>query len=410
MKNGRYKLTPKRFLFMYLVISMILGMYYLCYTGGECLKLILQEADFCFMDFFNHIYYVKEPQCVYDVNFNACFPPLAYMLYWLLSRMIPVDGLAINDASSFTSYGILLFCIYHILMGILFYAVISGLLKSCGEKFCLLFTLLICVSNVFIFSVVWTGNAALLACIVLLKAFELRDREDKWSREFALLLIAAAAGLKIYPALFGIFYLKEKRYREAGRLIIYGIVFFFVPFIFFGGLHGLFQMLKNQQQLHSVVYYGWRNIQAVWNQMDNRFLMMNMPIIGKILAGLYAVIAMTGGWILEDKWKRLFLLCSIMIVVPSWSGSYTIIYLVLPLAYFLSGMREQKTDYVYATLFAMMFSFFVWNTPTITNLTGDLSWVFRYVPVYMMGVMLAVETIITGCRLLLDGKLSRTRP
>ena len=111
MKNGRYKLTPKRFLFMYLVISMILGMYYLCYTGGECLKLILQEADFCFMDFFNHIYYVKEPQCVYDVNFNACFPPLAYMLYWLLSRMIPVDGLAINDASSFTSYGILLFCI-----------------------------------------------------------------------------------------------------------------------------------------------------------------------------------------------------------------------------------------------------------------------------------------------------------
>ena len=233
MKNGRYKLTPKRFLFMYLVISMILGMYYLCYTGGECLKLILQEADFCFMDFFNHIYYVKEPQCVYDVNFNACFPPLAYMLYWLLSRMIPVDGLAINDASSFTSYGILLFCIYHILMGILFYAVISGLLKSCGEKFCLLFTLLICVSNVFIFSVVWTGNAALLACIVLLKAFELRDREDKRSRELALLLIAAAAGLKIYPALFGIFYLKEKRYREAVRLIIYGIVFFFVPFVFF---------------------------------------------------------------------------------------------------------------------------------------------------------------------------------
>jgi hypothetical protein len=64
-------------------------------------------------------------------------------------------------------------------------------------------------------------------------------------RETALFLFAIAAALKLYPAVFGILYLVKKRYKEAGRLIIYGFLFFFVPFVFFQGGNGFRIFLYN---------------------------------------------------------------------------------------------------------------------------------------------------------------------
>lgn len=233
----------------------------------------------------------------------------------------------------------------------------------------------------------------------MLRALELREHDDKWSRELALILIAVAAGIKIYPAVFGMLYVKEKRYQEAGRLILYGMICFFVPFVFFGGFHGLVQMLLNQKELQSVIYYGWRNIQATWNKLDVQFLHLNLPLIGKILTWTYAVIAMAGMWILQDTWKRLFMLCSFMVIVPYWSGSYTVIYLVIPLLYFWSEGHKNRTDYIYAALFAGIFCLFVWETPAITQIAGNLSWAVRYLSIYVMSFLLVLETLRSGIRM-----------
>lgn len=231
----------------------------------------------------------------------------------------------------------------------------------------------------------------MIACILLLRALELREHKDRTGKERALLCIAVAAGLKIYPAVFGILYIKEKRYQEAARLVLYGILCFFVPFVFFGGIHGLFQMLQNQRELHSQVYYGWKSIQSTWNQIDNRFLHLNLPVIGKVLTGMYAVLAAVGVWVAQDKWKRLFLLCSMMVIVPFWAGSYTPFYFTIPFIYFMSGKRNHRADYLYAVLFAGIFCFFVWNTPFITKITGDLSFAIRYASIDCMSLLLIIE-------------------
>ncbi len=395
----KYEITPQRLFVSIMIILGAFGIFWVCYTRGACINFVLTDASFYFMDFFNHVFYVQTPQNVYHVNYNACFPPLAYMFYWLVAQMLPENTVIVDDSSSLSSYAILLFIVYNIILGILFYDSVRKFLESKGENNSLLLTLLLSISSVFVFTVVWNGNAALVAGILLLRALELRERNDRWSQELALLFIALAAGIKIYPAIFGILYLKEKRYKEAGRLILYGLIFFFIPFIFFGGIDGFIQMLLNQKELHSLLYYGWRNIQATWNKLDSQFLHLNLPIIGKILTWLYAVIAMIGMWILQDTWKRLFMLCSLMVIVPYWSGSYTVIYLVIPLLYFLCGGHRKGIDYVYAVLFVGMFCFFVWNTPVITNITGDLSWVVRYLSVYSISFLLVLETLGSSIRM-----------
>lgn len=133
MISIKLKVTPQYVFFGLLVVLSIFGIFWLCYTNGEYLNDVL-PADFCFMDFFNHIFYVVAPENVYDVDYNACFPPLAYMFYWLISRMAPFEGLAFSDASTFTSYGILIFIIYNILTGIIFYDSLRKLLEIRGGE------------------------------------------------------------------------------------------------------------------------------------------------------------------------------------------------------------------------------------------------------------------------------------
>ena len=65
-------------------------------------------------------------------------------------------------------------------------------------------------------------------------ALYLKDRSSAASREAALILIAMAAGIKLYPAIIGVIYLREKRFKEAIRLVIYGLIIFLVPFAFCG--------------------------------------------------------------------------------------------------------------------------------------------------------------------------------
>ena len=99
------------------------------------------------------------------------------------------------------------------------------------------------------------GNMSLLVLILLMYAMALKDSTKIWERETALLLFAMAAALKLYPAVFGLLYLISKRYKEAVRLVIYGallfthqlygVLFFFLPFVFFQGVHGFQIFLHN---------------------------------------------------------------------------------------------------------------------------------------------------------------------
>ena len=89
------------------------------------------------------------------------------------------------------------------------------------------------------------GNMSLLVLILLMYAMALKDSAKSWEREVALLLFAVAAALTLSPAVFGLLYLISKRYKEAARLIIYGVLLFFLPFVFFQGVLGFQIFLHN---------------------------------------------------------------------------------------------------------------------------------------------------------------------
>ena len=52
-------------------------------------------------------------------------------------------------------------------------------------------------------------------------------------------MFSLAAGFKLYSALFGLLWIKERKYKDTLRLLLYGVLAFFAPFVFFGGINGI---------------------------------------------------------------------------------------------------------------------------------------------------------------------------
>lgn len=390
------KFAPCQLFIIMAIISILFSVLWLIKTRGSCLDSIVSgSGNDRFMDFFNHITYARDPKNLYFSSHHACFPPLIYLMYFLFGKMLPADATVMYNAPATSSYALLLYVCYCAVFAILLFYSIYKLAAHKGIDFALVITLLIVSSNIFIFGSLERGNSSLIVCILLMRALDLREREYRVSQEVALLFIAIAAAIKIYPAIYGLLYLSEKRWKEAGRLVIYGFLCFFVPFLFFGGVEGFVQFVSNQTIIQSGNYMGMGSIRAFWNLTTEWFHLGIKEDFGIIIVIGYVILAIFASVLVKDYWKKNFLLSSIMILGPFWSGRYTAIYLTLPLILFLSKKLYETLDYLFAFLFACMFLFLTYNNIEIASIMAtNLPSALEYSALYLMNIILIAEAII----------------
>lgn len=240
----KIKITPILFIYFLFTAGILALFLSLCFRGGNFLEDIVYDFSH-FVDFFDHVrrFYMGLGS-VYEEGMHACFPPLAYCLYYIVARILYKDNFLNPDALSISGSGALIFCMLIVAFTTLFIFAFFRMYQCKGMKEKKWMAVLLLCSYPF-WLAIERGNMSLLVLVLLMYTMSLKDSEKKWVRETALFLFAIAAALKLYPAVFGILYLVKKRYKEAGRLIIYGFLFFFVPFVFFQGGNGFRIFLYN---------------------------------------------------------------------------------------------------------------------------------------------------------------------
>lgn len=198
------------------------------------------------MDFFHSLRDAAQGAAVYSER-RVIYPPLANALLWLISRALPASYLATDKTG-----GVLLWR-YHpaAMLSLLFFTVATTVAFSLllrrephGKRAAWL-AFLLPVSFPMLF-MMERGNVVVLALLALIVYMQNYDAESALAREVGLFSLAVAAALKVYPAIFGLVLLRDRRYRDAARAAGYAFSLFLLPSFFFGGpLYAAYWLIRN---------------------------------------------------------------------------------------------------------------------------------------------------------------------
>ncbi|MCM1040097.1 MAG: glycosyltransferase 87 family protein [Ruminococcus sp.] len=346
------KMTIEKIFFGFSILNIGIICVTLLASGGKFLSaLTYGESNFC--DFWSHIGRLLFSQNIYATDADAIFPPLAYLFLQIFARPLRYkveEGCNLEQISQ-SGYGILMLLMYMLLFVWLLTVGIHCLYIE--DSFPKRTTLM----GIFLFSYfTWgfafeRGNLVIYAMVFLMLGLALRDYNSKALQELALIFIAISAGFKLYPALFGFIWIAEKRYQEAMRLLLYGLAFFFVPFLFvdsFGNyLNTFLQYMNKHTYSHASI---WNVIISIGGDNEYTQLLCRGIVIIIIFWALFLLFAD------GVNWKTITLLMATQTAIIPEQYVYTYVFILIPLIYFLNEAGHRKVDQIYAALFAALFT------------------------------------------------------
>jgi hypothetical protein len=359
--------------------------------GDGFLGFFYQQGTNLLGDFTNNLHYPTHAGGPYYDSIWATFPPFAYTLYHLLgvcvTRAIPAAEIAVYLLLTGLMGALLLYGVQRVFQT---YARAGGV-----QGVALAFALCVLASGVSLYALE-RGNSAYPVMVLLLYFLFLREGKARWQRELALLLLAVAAGMKIYPALFGLLYLLEKRWREAARLTLYGVLVFFVPFAWYGGVDGLLRYLDNLRQIQLLARNDFlTSIPSVLRFVAAETGWAGAATAGHIAACGFGALALAGVWLAPSLWQRCLLLVGIATLVPGWNAEYMALYFAVPAALLLAGGTGRKVEVVYAALLGGVFVLLPFSAGFTLHAPVSWNMLVAFGCIYAL-CLLALADVFTG--------------
>nr|MCR5041120.1 DUF2029 domain-containing protein [Clostridia bacterium] len=355
-----------------------------------------------FMDFFNSLRSASADN-VYTER-NNIYPPLGLLIYKVLGLFIPVELLTGRRVLlRLNTDAIMLYFLFAFVCLILFYGIFSSYIdslrldgKTSREGKLLTAFMLLSYPSIYCIE---RGNNFLLSFVCAAFFVFFYRSGNKVVRELALISLAVSAGIKLYPALFGLLLLFDKQYKAAVRAVVYGIVTVAVPAIFFitpassaplavtafaasgadsestGVLAYLFEHLK------SFFLYGKMKLNFSSVSSEN-FVYLIDPFdpsawkAAKVVFFATEAVAAALLFFTKKRWQRLFLICYLILNTQSASSSYSLMLLTIP---FFAMLFEGKERGVLGKLFKIGFSLLLIPLPTL--------WIFWQEELYVLSIL-----------------------
>lgn len=346
------KTTPERFFFVISALNLFIMYIMLLLSKGSFIeKITYSESNF--IDFWSHIGRLLYSPAIYSTDADAIFPPLAYLFLKLFAYPLGFKAENGNELweISNSGYGILMVVMYFLLfawllgIGIYVYYKTNSFVKK-------QVLLGICLFSYSIWGFAFErGNLVLYAMVFLMLGLALKDSPNRLLREAALIFVAVSAGFKLYPALFGFIWIAEKRYKEAARLVVYGMLAFFIPFLFVDSfanyLHTFMQYLDKGMYSHASI---WGAVFGVFGNNEYTQILCRCIVAAIILSAIFFL------FVDGINWKTITLLMATQTVMIPEQYVYTYVFIVISLICFLNEAGRRKIDYVYSVLFSSLFT------------------------------------------------------
>lgn len=327
------------------------------------------------MDFFHSIEYIRGG--VPYEKFETLYPPLANLFFYMLYHMIPKDlssQWADSYSESMSRRGtgtdlriwqspMLLFILFIIISVTILYKLILDYLEDNHISFYVFVSIILSYGMLYAYE---RGNVIIVTFIFSAFFVFYRNSENKVKKELALISLAIATGLKMYPVFLGVLLLYDKDVKVVTRTICYGILFFFAPFLCFQermkGIGIFIRVLSEYSKDSKIVYTGFSVdkiinsfvcvIENITGKVFQEACVLN---IGRISNYIIVILILICGYFFKENWKKVLCCCCAMISY-STQAIYIIIFMFLPLLVLFHEENEtiKRSNVVIVVLLSLM--------------------------------------------------------
>ena len=312
---------------------------------------------------------------VYGLGEKA-YPPLTYVIMYFVSRIVDAQAYADRDQSYFNIGSdfkyLAIYLVFAIIIMILMYTLIQ-VTKKGRMSIKSMTAMALCCSAPMIYSIE-RGNTIIFTVLLCMFYLFYYNSENKILKELALVALAGAVGFKMTPALLGIMLLYNKQFKEAARAVVYGIIIVFGPFLFLhGGFSNIPLMFENMKfNLKFYTSLDGCTLTASVNRFGKLYLndfsmtdgmVDNMKTITTILSLLLLIVVP----FLKTNWEKVAAVVVVLIILPSHSGTYCILYMLPVIVMFLNEEKHRNIDFLYLLCMIMISWDFVCKASELLN-------------------------------------------
>ena len=225
--------------------------------------------------------------------------------------------------------------------------------------------IVISFSAPFIYAIM-RGNTIYFALIFILIFLLLYNSDKPMLREIALICLAVAGAIKIYPLFFGVFLLKKKKIFASFRVALYFAVIFFVSFKFFSGSSGdVNPFVENLQGFMSdaerlscfrnlsltALLYKIVHLFSPAATESAAFGGVNLALL--IILFLAATVTAT---VTRSNLSRAVICSAVVILIPSVSYYYVVIFEIIPFMEYLMAYdsMSKRSKLIYGIIFMLL--------------------------------------------------------
>ncbi len=387
-KDGVREIGYVKFTAIQLILSTF-ALSFLALLLGNFSSLYSLTYDNCsglFCDFYVPIKYICDKgltvENFYDVGEN--YPPIARLITWVYSWMIPTDHLDIDYFQA--SVANFLYVASIILVMVLLYRALERKITENKYRVILALCLTFCAPMMF---VVERANIIIISIFLSAVFLLFYDSKSPMAREIALICLAFAAAIKLYPAILGVVLVHDRRYKQTVRCVIYGIAAFFGPFMFIGGFEALMKFIRNLTEFSSGDSAGIRSTCVNFANIIPNILSFfgvshtDSRALSVILLIPVSVALLACAVFIKEKWKAVLAATALLVLIPNSAAFYMMSFYIFPLFFLLNKQKHTASDLFYAV-------FLIICVMPIQFLNG----IFKLLPVTVWQISASAQLIL----------------
>ena len=371
-------LTPfNLFLGIMLILTVLCPIMIYASDGQVWEMLLFADEHDSFMDHFNSVKNFGYHDSLADMYMGErqIYPPLVMLVYYLMYRLVP-SWLVFSTGyeARLRQEAAFPFMMQFVLISILLAVVLYHLTEGTPRHKWLVTALLFC-STPMIY-LIERGNIIYPALLFITLFFLLKDSPTPWKREVGSLCLAVAAGLKLYPALFGLLLINRRQWKQGVRCMLYGVLVSFIPLLIIG------------VEIIPPMIAAWTNFTggSVGRIVQYQISFHSaFSLIGELIPALSGFARGAGAlaWILgilaigvsflHRDWRASTLLGLVCACIIKVSYIYALVFLIPSLIGFLNTAAREKRvlHYCYAFFFLCLFAPFPFIV-RVAELNGEI--------------------------------------